>query len=296
MSRGQNLLDIVMNIRANIIFHIRRIFNKDLSNILKANKRFQNIHKGKRCFILGNGPSLLKEDLSILKDEIVFTVNAITQSPIFKEVKSNYHVLADPAYFNLDRNLSEDRELLYVYDKLRLTEGITGIFIYSGYSFIKKEGYDKGIDIAYAYTGLRFTEHFRKDIDMTKNMPGAQTVVQLAIYAAIYMGIKEIYLLGCDMTGLLQNYEKRKDIFDNKDYNHAFEYSDMYKKKRKKVLKEMSNEFMLQSYANMFAIYRKLKTYCGKRGIKIINLTQGGALDVFPKEKLINIKKLNDTH
>ena len=40
-------------------------------------KALKNIHKGKRAFILGNGPSLEIEDLDKLKNEITFASNKI---------------------------------------------------------------------------------------------------------------------------------------------------------------------------------------------------------------------------
>ena len=38
---------------------------------------FKNIHKGKRCFIFGNGPSLNHTDVSLIKEEITFGSNRV---------------------------------------------------------------------------------------------------------------------------------------------------------------------------------------------------------------------------
>jgi len=38
-------------------------------------KRLHDIHKGERCFIIGNGPSLQQTDLSLLKGEYTFGMN-----------------------------------------------------------------------------------------------------------------------------------------------------------------------------------------------------------------------------
>ena len=40
-------------------------------------KALKNKHKGKRCFVIGNGPSLNKMDLSLLKNEYTFGVNGV---------------------------------------------------------------------------------------------------------------------------------------------------------------------------------------------------------------------------
>ena len=43
----------------------------------EAIKRFQGIHNGERCFIVANGPSLLKTNLDLLANEITFGLNRI---------------------------------------------------------------------------------------------------------------------------------------------------------------------------------------------------------------------------
>ena len=39
--------------------------------------RFEDLHRGQRCFIIGNGPSLKQMDLSPLQNEITFGMNRI---------------------------------------------------------------------------------------------------------------------------------------------------------------------------------------------------------------------------
>ncbi len=43
----------------------------------KRLKKYQNLYNGKRCFVIGNGPSLKNTDLSLLKDEYAFGMNRI---------------------------------------------------------------------------------------------------------------------------------------------------------------------------------------------------------------------------
>ena len=44
---------------------------------IRGLQNFRDIHRGKRCFILGNGPSLAKTDLSHLRDEYTMGLNRI---------------------------------------------------------------------------------------------------------------------------------------------------------------------------------------------------------------------------
>ena len=40
-------------------------------------REFRDAYKGRRCFIIGNGPSLRRMDLSPLRDEVTFGLNRI---------------------------------------------------------------------------------------------------------------------------------------------------------------------------------------------------------------------------
>ncbi len=44
---------------------------------VKRLQKYKNRHQGERCFIIGNGPSLKKTDLSLLKGEVTFGLNRI---------------------------------------------------------------------------------------------------------------------------------------------------------------------------------------------------------------------------
>ena len=50
-------------------------------------RAYRNKHEGRRCFILGTGPSLKKTDLSLLKNEFTFGLNRIYL--LFDELKFN---------------------------------------------------------------------------------------------------------------------------------------------------------------------------------------------------------------
>jgi hypothetical protein len=54
------------------IRHEGRIYNA-----MKSLSDFQNIHSGQRCFVIGNGPSLNRIDLSLLRSEITFGSNRV---------------------------------------------------------------------------------------------------------------------------------------------------------------------------------------------------------------------------
>ena len=60
------------------LYQLMRAFQAPLPLILKHRKRIKEYaqkHAGKRCFIIGNGPSLVPEDLDKFKGEYTFAAN-----------------------------------------------------------------------------------------------------------------------------------------------------------------------------------------------------------------------------
>jgi hypothetical protein len=70
---------------------------------------FFNIHKGHRCFVIGNGPSLNKIDISMLKDEITFGSNFIYRAFPQWGFTTKYWALLDELFFyNYIENIVQD--------------------------------------------------------------------------------------------------------------------------------------------------------------------------------------------
>ena len=86
------------------------------------------------------------------------------------------------------------------------------------------------------------------------------TVTYSAMQLAVYMGFKEIYLLGCDC-----DYSGEKQHF--MDYGLKTETADNPESKA-------------------IAAYTTAKNYADEHGIKIYNATRGGKLEVFERVDL----------
>ena len=63
---------IIANKTKDLINYINFLKYKD---IVKNNAELKDKHKGRRCFLLGSGPSIKDENLKPLKNEIVFALN-----------------------------------------------------------------------------------------------------------------------------------------------------------------------------------------------------------------------------
>lgn len=272
---------------------IRNIFPKVSSfiqyrkykNDLLKNAKYKDMYKGERCFIVGNGPSLSKHDLTPLKKEHVFTVNGMIMTKEFDFLKPNFFVMVDSTRFDESNEifLQNMRDLV---EKKSLP---LCVFPIKFKKYLEKFGFDKKLEIIYVYP-MREVKRI-KELDFTKEVPPYQNVVNIALYTAIYLGFKEIYLIGCDMTGFVNVYDENGDInfgghFYEKDNKREVQYMTELHRQR-------TNEFMLKAYGYVFELFRLTQEYALKNDIKIYNATKGGTLDVFPRikyEELFNEK------
>ena len=104
----------------------------------------------------------------------------------------------------------------------------------------------------------------------------ARTVIYGAIQLAAYLGCTQIYLLGCDHDYLAD--VKRTE-------NHFYQESKGNPDDRQH-LEAFTTERWFQEYHRRWHDYRLMRTVLEKRGVQIINATDGGMLDVFPRASL----------
>lgn len=248
--------------------------------ILKENRKFFAKFCGQRCFVVGNGPSLKKQDLSKLKNEVVFTVNMLPKSPLFAQVQSNFHVMVDPFIFQIDMRKSEDREKMHILEKINMPPNYpTCFFPYAAKLEIERQGIHRYLNISYLEMGYQIYDDYKKEFDLTKCCPGFSNVVQYAIMIAIYMGFKEIYLIGCDMTG----YEQISVLAGKEIELHAYGMNADEKKTIQNTHTQMKPETFFKGFYTMFADYRRLYKYTMERGVSLYNATVGGVLDSIPR-------------
>jgi hypothetical protein len=56
---------------------LKAIFDPVRRDTISSIKKFHNTHKGERCFVIGNGPSLQNTDMTKLRNEYTFGLNRI---------------------------------------------------------------------------------------------------------------------------------------------------------------------------------------------------------------------------
>lgn len=280
--------DIIGQRRTNRVKIFMTNRSKKLKTILNKNEEFNNIHKGKRCFIIGNGPSVKNIDFQSLANEYTFTVNQFSRFDNFEKLHINYHVFSDERIFCLDEKNDADRETLEYLKKLKNASSDIRFFSkLNSKQYIEKSKYFSDLNVNYYLDGLTFYNNYNFDYDITKQIPWFPTCVDYCIFIAMYMGFEEIYLLGCECTGFL----KVITLNDSKEKNFSYGYkiTDNEAARIKKQLITYGIADELEVWAKIFRYYEFMNNYTIKKGIKIVNCTDGGILNVFERKNLNDV-------
>ncbi|MDO5156062.1 MAG: hypothetical protein Q4D51_08850 [Eubacteriales bacterium] len=257
--------------------------------LLKKNKSLKNIHKGERCFVLGNGPSLNNLDFSLLENEQVFTVNCLMVDERYKLLKPNYHFWMDYNGFGLRDDVKGDASKSA--ELMKMLEDYENLLFFvpaQAYPVIRQYGVDQNIDMR--YLDMIDYGHIHK-IDISTVSLGFSTVVQYAIETAIYMGFKEIYLLGCDTTII----KSVIDVALGQEVSTVHAYQEDEEKSQedayKQVLKNNGVKFVLEDTLSVIKGYEELDRYCDKNDIKLVNLSDITLIDCIKRDRIENVLK-----
>lgn len=243
--------------------------SREDQKLIEANAVFRNRHVGQRCFIIGNGPSVAKQDLSFLKGEITFVMNAFWKHPIVEVWQPTYFLLADQVLFDRSASVGE------FFTNLNSRIKDSTYFVPLSRRNVVVEDQLLPLDQTYFLSvENRLLEQDSGDsCDLTRSLPDVLTVAQFAIMAAIYMGCSPIYLLGLDHDWLAHRGEKEFYFFQGLSLNNHPQANGQLG----------TYDQDMESLIRVWKDYRKLKTLADSRNIHIINATAGGFLDVFDR-------------
>ena len=238
---------------------------KEWKQIL-ASLHLKNKHKGERCFVIGNGPSLTIEDLELLKGEITFAVNRIYTLFDRTDWRPTYYFCVDYMAYGADhRKINKiDAELRFVPLERALEAGE----VYSKVTY-----YKRGANPIKIKDGKSVWGDFRFSENPEEVVYGSPTVLYDILQFAVYMGFSEIYLLGVDCSYSIEVLEDGSVIHNNVRDNFDDDYS--------KDFPDMA----VPMYAFRLA-FQKTKEICDARGVTIKNATRGGMLEVFERISL----------
>lgn len=226
-------------------------------------RSFKNRHKGEKCFVIGNGPSLCLEDLDKLHDSgmISFASNKIFRCYDKTEWRPEYYFCID--VFEVRETLSDIRILKYVSENSK--------YVISRIGANWEENGDKIQNlILYKPEFSEEKGEVKFSSDCSEKMYSGYTVTYAMLQMAVYMGFSEIYLLGMDHSYSLEEDEEKGVV----------------KKEGVKDHSDILGNYSAFAYGHipmMEMAYESAKKYADVHGIKIYNATRGGKLEVFER-------------
>lgn len=247
-----------------------------------GNAAFHNRHTNQRCFILANGPSLSKQDLSPLAKEITIAVNTFWMHPAVADWQPTYYLFGDPWLWDPNSQTPEDIENYFC--------NITSRVPHTTF-FLPARARQHIVDLKLLPVDqtnfihlfpLPLYEMPPWESNLSNGFPWVQNVAQLAILLALSMGFTEIILLGCDHDWYV-NRGPDKHFFEGSVWSGDNQYYDT------------SAEAYKQSAWFGWVLWRgheRLRSMAESRGVKIVNATGGGVLDVYPLasyEKMVGL-------
>jgi hypothetical protein len=240
--------------------------------LISANERFRNCHVGQRCFVIATGPSLKSQDIEPLAKEITFAMSGFWHHEVVKKWQPTYYCFSDPAYFDGSEPMRESFRSLTsrVYDSTFFVPLHARSVIQSQHLLPAEKLY--WVDFRDDLSNRNFAQG---EIDFTSFIPSAMSVSQLGIMAAIYMGCSPIYLLGHDHDWLSHQGEAGHFYNGHGGLEKHPEF--------KPMLSDWSYKFIMECQLGLWSGYENLLEIARRKGIRIVNATNGGFLDVFER-------------
>jgi len=218
---------------------------------IKRIRSYHNKYIGKRCFVIGNGPSLRNMDLKKLRSEFTFGMNRIflmfpdlgfktsflvsVNDLVIEQSKDDFKELDIPAFVSWRaRKWLQPRENLY--------------YLYT------------------TYTGRKFAK------DVTKRLWEGATVTYSCLQMAFYMGFKQVILIGVDHSFSTKGKPNTTIISKGDDPNHF--HPGYFGKGFRWQLPDLdTSEIGYQLARETFQ----------KDGREVVDATVNGKLTIFPK-------------
>ncbi len=216
-------------------------------------KEYKGKHEGERCFIIGTGPSLRMDDLEKIKGEVSFSVNSIVLSFPDTTWRPTYYAIGDS----------------FGYEKLK--DAIREAKMPTVFCGISTKLMTPKMDISFIPYPVNLLDHGKMIPNHITKFSGNSFIVNYSGHSitynvmelAVYMGFKEIVLLGIDC-----DYSK--------SVNHIKAYS---------VQTDMNAAYLMRES------YKVARKWTDAHGVKILNATRNAKLDVFERVELEEILK-----
>lgn len=226
-------------------------------------EQLKNKHAGERVFLIGTGPSLKLDNVKKLRGEYTFALNSFAKGVQALGFEPSFYGFTDVEVLNDfwgEEILNLEQSLVFFPSRLRY------------HTQKKKALSDKGNSFEYPMLDVGQWGNFAKKVpagfseDITKTVYFGYTCAYAMMQIIVYMGFKEVYLLGMDCS-----YKPGKANF-------------MDSRKEEDIAKgSQAGDYFLIAW-------KKVKEYCDKENIKIYNVSREGNLDMFPRVDMEDIE------
>ena len=216
---------------------------------------------GKRCFIIGNGPSLRKTDLVKLENEFTFGLNRIYLNYESMGYEPTFYCCVNPLVIEqFHREINKIKSIKFVRNSSRsqITDHINTFFVKS----LPGHDFNKTFESCAWYEGW--------------------TVTYCAMQVAYYLGFTTVILVGVDHSFKNTGKPNQAVEAETSDQNHF--HPDYFGKGVKWQYPD------LEKSEKSYRIARKVFQKDGRR---ILDATIGGKLTVFPKVDYDEVVKKN---
>ncbi|MFZ7133074.1 MAG: 6-hydroxymethylpterin diphosphokinase MptE-like protein [Eubacteriales bacterium] len=271
IEKWDNIVFVIYNTIARVLYILKY---PKVYRYLKKNKKLKGIHKGQRCFIVLNGPSLNNYDLSKINNEFSICTNYFYQTDFFNVINPKYYCIIDSNFFNIKKNLEQKEHVKKI---LKSNKDCKFIF---NIKFIESFENEDRVYVTYSKHMPNFFKIRNRLESISSNFI---SVSMYAMNVAIYLGFTEIYLLGYDFEpGILSHFYK-----DNNAEKKSKERQNLEVKKEEVCAKYW--QYATAQYQNYY-----LNDFANKKGVKIFNCNRQSnvrAFEFFDYEKLFTENK-----
>ena len=216
-------------------------------------ERFRGRHRGERCFVLGNGPSLAHMDLAPLRDEVTFGTNRLYL--MFEQMGFT------PTYYTSTNALVLEQ---YHADIARLP--MPRFLSWNG-----RQHFAPQDDLMFIRTGLSLVDYF--GTDATGTLCSGGTITFVALQLAYYMGFREVILIGLDHRFAGQGTPNRVEVRTaERDQDHC--HPDYF---------PAGSRWQLPDLRRSEQAYALARDAFAAAGGRVLDATVGGHCPVFVK-------------
>ncbi len=247
---------------------------------LKKNIELKDKYNNERIFILGSGSSILLYDLKVLSNECVMTQNSFHMHNDISDINPTFHCVVP--YYQSENEISVWVD--YIADmKAKMPDSLF-IWGLNTKALIDKYHEDISAKSYYVRTKYDLLTLKKAKVNISKTIMSIPTVLTQCLSVAIYLGFKEIYLLGFDLDQICHT--------NDQTYGRFYGMSKITETEFEKDANQKLDVETTDGWYTWWLMNKQfflIKHFADQNNINIVNGTKGGILSYFKREPIENI-------